>query len=149
MNAFINNLDTLQYFFEESRKGNGISRLCYMIFNGRKVINPSAFSKNIKILAQEVWNAGPVIWRQEQISKERFLINNVLDDIKSPKNKDEKIISDLHLFEPLLQFYFRVLTKCTASGKSLMCLLKKKIYSLLKNGVRLLKSLYKQVMLKY
>jgi hypothetical protein len=43
-----------------------------------------------------------------------------LDDIKSAKNPAEQIISAVHLFEPLLQFYFRAARKWTASGKSLI-----------------------------
>ncbi len=38
--------------------------------------------------------------------------------------KEEQVISPVHLFEPLLQFYFRAATKWTASGKSLIRLLK-------------------------
>ena len=67
IDAFIHDLNTLRYFFEESRTGNGISGLCYMILNGREVTNPSAFSENVKTLAQEVLNAGPATWEQEQI----------------------------------------------------------------------------------
>jgi hypothetical protein len=50
--------------------------------------------------------------------------SDILDDIKSPKNKEEQIISAVHLFELLLQFYFRAATKWTASGKSLIRLFK-------------------------
>ncbi len=124
IDAFIHDLDTLQYFFEESRTGNGISGLCYMILNGREVTNPSAFSKNVKTLAQEVLNAGPAIWDQEQINKERFLITDVLDDIKYPTGRDEQIASASWLLEALGQFYFRSQNKWCASGKSIIRYLK-------------------------
>ena len=42
IDAFIHDLSTLRYFFEESRTGNGISGLSYMILNGREVTSPSA-----------------------------------------------------------------------------------------------------------
>ena len=107
IDAFIHDLNTLRDFFEESRIGNGISGLSYMILNGRDVTNPSAFLKNVKILAQEVFNAGPATWDQEQISKERFLITDVMDDIKYPVGRDEQIASAAWLLEALGQFYFR------------------------------------------
>ena len=124
IDAFIHDLNTLRYFFEESRTGNGISGLSYMILNGREVTNPSAFLKNVKILAQEVFNAGPATWDQEQINKERFLITDVMDDIKYPVGRDEQIASAAWLFEALGQFYFRSQNKWCASGKSIIRYLK-------------------------
>lgn len=124
IDAFIHDLDTLRYFFEESRTGNGISGLCYMILNGREVTNPGVFSENVKTLAQEFLNAGPAIWDQEQINKERFLITDVLDDIKYPTGRDEQIASAAWLLEALGQFYFRSQNKWCASGKSIIRYLK-------------------------
>lgn len=124
IDAFIHDIDTLRYFFEESRVGNGISGLNHMILNGRMVTKPNAFSENIKTLAGKFLKAGPSAWTQAQIDKERFLITDILDDIKFSKNKEEQITSAVHLFEPLLQFYFRCQKKWSASGKSLMRLLK-------------------------
>lgn len=124
IDAFIHDLDTLRYFFEESRTGNGISGLCYMILNGREGTNPGVFSENVKTLAQEFLNAGPAIWDQEQINKERFLITDVLDDIKYPTGRDEQIASASWLLEALGQFYFRSQNKWCASGKSIIRYLK-------------------------
>ncbi|KTD56677.1 GNAT family acetyltransferase [Legionella santicrucis] len=124
IDAFINDFNTLRYFFEESRTGNGISGLCHMILNGREVTNSSAFSENVKTLAQEVLNAGPATWDQEQINKERFLITDVLDDIKCPAGRDEQIASAAWLLEALGQFYFRSQNKWCASGKSIIRYLK-------------------------
>lgn len=124
IDAFIHDLDTLRYFFEESRTGNGISGLCYMILNGREITNHGVFSENVKTLAQEVLNAGPAIWDQEQINKERFLITDVLDDIKYPAGRDEQIASAAWLLEALGQFYFRSQNKWCASGKSIIRYLK-------------------------
>jgi hypothetical protein len=50
IDAFIHDMDTLRYFFEESRAGNGISGLIHMILNGREVTDSSTFSENIKTL---------------------------------------------------------------------------------------------------
>jgi len=124
IDAFIHDMDTLRYFYEESRTGNGISGLIHMILNGREVMDSSAFSENIKELSQKILNAGPAIWDKEQIDKERFLITDVLDDIKYPAGRDEQIASTAWLFEALGQFYFRSQNKWCASGKSLMRYLK-------------------------
>lgn len=67
--------------------------------------------------------SGPVTWDQNRIDKERFLITDILDDIKFPKNREEQIPSAIHLYEPLMQFYFRASKNWTASGKSIIRLL--------------------------
>jgi hypothetical protein len=124
VDAFIHDPDTLRYFFEESRTGNGISGLSYMILNGREVLTPNDFSKRIKMLAEELLKSGPAIWDKEKIDKERFLITNVLEDIKFPASRDEQIVSAAWLFEALGQFYFRAQNKWCASGKSIIRYLK-------------------------
>lgn len=124
IDAFINDPTTLRYFFEESQSGNGISGLIEMILQGREILEPDSFFKNIYKMAQQYKKAGPAIWSQAQINHERFLITDILDDIKFSKNRDEQLISAVHLFEPLVQFYFRADKKWTASGKALMRLLK-------------------------
>jgi RimJ/RimL family protein N-acetyltransferase len=124
IDAFVHDADTLRHFFEESRAGNGISGLIHMILNGREVTEPSAFSESIKILAKEILKAGPAVWDKQQIDKERFLITDVLDDIKCPASRDEQIASAAWLFEALGQFYFRSQNKWCASGKSIVRYLK-------------------------
>jgi len=125
IDAFIHDTDTLRYFFEESRTGNGISGLSYMILHGCEVTDPSAFSENIKTLAQKVLDAGPAVWDKKQIDKERFLITDVLDDIKYPASRDEQIASAARLLKVLGQYYFRSQNKWCASGKSLIRYLQK------------------------
>lgn len=120
IDVFIHDPDTLRYFFEESRVGNGISGLISMILNSHEVLAPNDFSSNIKTLAREALKRGPAEWSKEQIDKERFLITDILDDIKFPASKEEQIASAAHLFEPLIQFYFRAQKKWCASGKSII-----------------------------
>lgn len=124
IDAFIHDPETLNYFFEESRAGNGISGLAYMILNGLEIIKGSTFSDNIKKSAQEFLYAGPATWDQAQINKERFLITDVLDDIKNPVGRDEQTASAAWLLEALGQFYFRSQNKWCASGKSIIRYLK-------------------------
>jgi hypothetical protein len=95
-----------------------------MILNGRVVTEPNTYSENIKTLAREVLNAGPAEWDQEQIDKERFLITDVLDDIKYPASRGEQTASAAWLLEALGQFYFRSQNKWCASGKSITRYLK-------------------------
>jgi len=124
IDAFIHDLDTLRYFCGKLEASDGKPALINMILTGQEILAQNSVSMEAKAIAAEALANGPDAWNQAQIDKERFFITDILDDIKSPKNKEEQIISAVHLFEPLLQFYFRAATKWTASGKSLIRLLK-------------------------
>ncbi len=124
IDAFIHDLDTLRYFCGKLEASDGKPALIHMILQGQEVLTQNSVSIEAKAIAAEALAKGPDSWTKDQIDKERFLITDILDDIKSPKNKEEQIISAVHLFEPLLQFYFRTQKKWTASGKSLTRLFK-------------------------
>lgn len=115
---------TLSYFFDYIEAKDGRPALIQMIVNGIEVLRRDNFSNEIKELAQKAFETGPKKWSKEEIDRERFLITDILDDIKSPRNKDEQMVAAIHLFEPLTQFYFRSQGKWAASGKSLIRLFK-------------------------
>ena len=123
IDTFVHDASTLKYFFEESKSGNGISGLIEMILGGREILNNNDFSNTIRDIATQYKTSGPSVWSQDKIDLERFLITDILDDIKFPRNRAEQIASTAHLFEPLLQFYFRANGNWTASAKSLIRLL--------------------------
>ena len=85
--AFVHDMDTLRYFFEESKSGSGISGLIQMILSGREVTSPTPFSDRIKTLAQEFFLKGPVAWSKDKIDMERFLITDLLEDIEFTKTR--------------------------------------------------------------
>ncbi len=119
IDVFVNDIDTLCHFFEESKTSSGISGLMYMILDGQEVTIPSSFSETIKSLAQQAFNDGPTAWDQARIDKERFFITDILEDIKFPASRNEQIASTARLYEILAQFYFRSHRKWSASGKSI------------------------------
>jgi len=124
IDAFIHDLETLRYFCGKLEASDGKPALIHMILHGQEILAQNSVSMEAKAIAADALANGPDIWTQPQIDKERFFITDILGDIKSPKNKEEQIISAVHLFEPLLQFYFRTQKKWTASGKSLIRLFK-------------------------
>lgn len=120
IDVFVHDAETLQYFIEESRTGSGISGTISMILNGQEITSSTDFSKNIKKVAQEVFDIGPLPWDDNRIEKERFLITDILEDIKYPMSRSEQIASASKLYEMLAQFYFRSQNKWCASGKSII-----------------------------
>jgi predicted nucleotidyltransferase len=123
IDAFIHDLDTLRYFCEELESHDGRPALINMILHGKAILDNQKVVESSKKIALQAKNTGPSEWSQFQIDKERFLITDILDDILYPKNTEEQMASAIHLFEPLIQFYFRANHKWAASGKSLLRLL--------------------------
>ena len=143
IDAFIHDLDTLRYFCGKLEASDGKPALINMILHGQEILAQNSVSMEAKAIAAEALAKGPNPWNPVQIDKERFLITDILDDIKSPKNKEEQIISVVHLFEPLLQFYFRAARKWTASGKSLIRLFKQENPELAEEWTKAFESLVK------
>lgn len=143
IDAFIHDLDILRYFCGKLEASDGKPALINMILRGQEILEPNEFSSQAKNIAEQALAKGPDSWTQAQIDKERFLITDILDDIKSPKNKDEQIISAVHLFEPLLQFYFRAQKKWTASGKALIRFFKQENLELAEEWTTAFESLVK------
>lgn len=132
VDAFIHDKETLHYFFQESRSKSCIPGLLQMILTGEEIITDSAISKQIKLMAQKAFAAGPMPWSKEEIDKERFLITDVLIDILYPTARIEQVASAAWLYEALSQFYFRAQGKWRASGKSIPRYLEKDDASLAK-----------------
>lgn len=124
VDAFIHDRETIRYFFEKIDKASGILALPRMVLDGIEVTAPCAFAQEIKDLARKTVDAGPPIWSQEDIDKERFFITDKLDDILFPRNNAEQIASAAWLYEALAQFYLRAQGKWRASGKSIIRYLK-------------------------
>lgn len=143
IDAFIHDLDTLRYFCGKLEASDGKPAFINMILQGQEILEQNSVSIEAKSIAADALANGPDSWTQAQIDKERFLITDIMDDIKSPKNKEEQIISAVHLFEPLLQFYFRTQKKWTASGKSLIRLFKQENPELAEEWVSAFESLVK------
>lgn len=120
IDAFVNDYNSLNYFFEESRTGNGIAGLLSMIIQGREITPHNNFSQQIKGLAQSVYHAGPISLTTEQINKERFFITDILHDTTCPASHAEQVASGARLYEKLAQFYLRSNKKWSASGKSIV-----------------------------
>ncbi len=85
IDAFIHDLDTLRYFCGKLEASDGKPALINMILHGKEILAQNSVSMEAKVIAAEALAKGPNSWTQAQIHKERFLITDILDDIKSPK----------------------------------------------------------------
>jgi predicted nucleotidyltransferase len=130
VDAFIHDLGTLHYFFEEIDRKSGKPALPTMIVDGILMTPSSPLSEKIKQLASKAIKKGPPKWTQSDIDKARFFITDLLDDIRGTSKRSDQIASSAKLYDLLGEFYFRAQNKWQASGKILLRYLKKQNYDL-------------------
>jgi hypothetical protein len=121
IDAFIHDIETLRYFFEEIDRKSGMAALPQMVLSGILMTAPSALSEEIKKLASKTLDAGPPKWSQEQIDRSRFFITDLLDDILSPHNRAAQVASAARLYDLLAEFYFRAIWRVTMGWISCGC----------------------------
>lgn len=130
IDAFIHDIETLRYFFEEVDRKSGMPVLPQMIVSGVLITPPSPLSEDIKRLASKMIEKGPPLWGREEIERARFFITDLLDDVVFARNRTEQVASAAKLYEVLATFYFRAQNQWQAEGKAIMHYLKKHNYDL-------------------
>jgi hypothetical protein len=122
--AFVHDPETLNYFFYELDRPSGVPSLAQMILEGVEVPEASEFSQSLKRLAASVIASCPPTLSEEDISKLRYNLTNLVDDIRQPRSKDELIASGTELYEALADYYLRANNLWSAKGKSIPRILK-------------------------
>lgn len=130
IDAFIHDIETIRYFFEEVDRKSGMSVLPQMVVSGVLITPPSSLSDDIKRLATKIIDEGPPSWSREEIDKVRFHITDLLDDIVFARNRTERIASSAKLYEILATFYFRAQNAWQADGKAIIQYLKNQNFEL-------------------
>ena len=89
--AFVHDTKTLKYFFWEVDRPTGIPSLVNMIREGIEIPRPSELSRKLKAMTDEVLEAGSTALSQDEINQRRYLITDLVDDIRESRNKYEHL----------------------------------------------------------
>jgi hypothetical protein len=117
--AFIHDPQTLEYFFREVDRPTGIPSLADMVAGGIALPVETAFSRSLKDLAQHVLAEGPPQWSSEDLDASRYTITDLIDDIRSPRSRDELIGATAQLYPIVANHFFRSQGLWSAKGKSI------------------------------
>ena len=114
---FFHDEKTLKYFFYEVDAKEGIPSLPNMVLEGPAIPSESPLSNKLKELAAQVIEAGPAVLTEDEKKNFRYMISDLLDDLKAPRSKFEglAILSKLHGM--LAFFLFRSNKTWAAAGK--------------------------------
>ena len=123
--AFVHDPETLEYFFESVNRPSGVPSLMQMVIEGIEIPGSSAFSTELKAMAQHYMDMGPPALSPDQIDRQRYAITDMLDDIREPRSYHELVATGAKLHDTLANHYCRVNGLWSASKKSIPRVLKK------------------------
>ena len=116
--AFVHDPETLHYFIERERVA-GLCIMAQMVSEGIELPETCALSQSLKEFAHSVISAQPPELSEEDLRKARYNITNLIDDIRSPRSKEEAVASGTLLYESLANCYLRINNLWEAKGKTI------------------------------
>src|ERR1700681_3039967 len=117
--AFVHDKATLRYFMLDMDGPSGIPSLARMAVEGIEVPQPAPLSRSMKEFARSVLEAGPPPLSDEELSRARYAITDLLDDLRAPRSKAELLAPGAQLYERLADFLFRANRSWSARGKAI------------------------------
>ncbi|HLE12141.1 MAG: hypothetical protein A2504_17845 [Bdellovibrionales bacterium RIFOXYD12_FULL_39_22] len=115
--AFVHDPETLNYFFNEVDGKDGQLSLPSMVSEAVVVPFDSEKSQQLKKMAEKLLAQNAPKWSDETIYHQRYGITDLIDDLRTPRNKLEANIVIGALHETLGNFYFRSRSLWSASKK--------------------------------
>jgi hypothetical protein len=120
--AFVHDAETLRYFFVEIDGRAGMPSLAAMVLEGVDVVaadQPSAITAAAKQLASEIVAAGPAAWSERELQQRRYVLTDLVDDLRAPRSQAERVAAGARLYELLADCILRAAKRWSARGKSI------------------------------
>jgi len=117
--AFVHDPETLEYFFVEIDRPSGIPALPQMVAEGIEVPESTEFSGALKRRARAVLASGPPALDAEAEARLRYLVTDILNDLRDARSYEELLGTGSQLFEMLANYYFRSRGLWSARGKAI------------------------------
>jgi hypothetical protein len=117
--AFVHDPETLRYFMGTDR-GTGVPTLASMIADGIELPAANEFSHSLKQSASEVLRAGPPQWTEKDRAWSRYLISDLVEDLRAPRSHAEFHACASRLYEMLANHFCRSRGLWSAKGKAIV-----------------------------
>ena len=123
--AFVHDPETLAHFFAGDADSARPS-LPNMVVEGIEIPEETDFGRLLKRRAKVLLDAGPAPLVQRDIERFRYLLGDLLDDIRTPRNPAEVVATGTVLYGQVADFWFRSRGEWSASGKTIPRLMRKR-----------------------
>ena len=117
--AFVHDPQTLEYFFRKADALSGVPSLAAMVSEGIALPLDTELSKHLKQRAKDILIAGPAPWETKDIDASRYLISDLIEDLKDPRARSEMFAIASQLYNAISNHYFRSRGLWSAKGKSI------------------------------
>jgi hypothetical protein len=118
--VFVHDPGTLDYFFIEVDRKSGIPALAQLVIEGVELPAPSERTHTLKQRAAAVMALGPSELDDATERSRRYLLTDLLDDLRGARNSDEAIATSARLFEELGDYELRRNGRWSGRGKGLL-----------------------------
>ena len=105
--AFVHDPETLASFCWQMDRVEGRPSLPTMILDGVPLPSATSLAEELTTMAQAVMAAGPLPLTTEAIQRRRYHLGDLLDDLRAPRSKAERVAVGTVLYGELADFYLR------------------------------------------
>lgn len=141
--AFVHDPETLEYFFQEVDRPSGVPALAHMVFEGIEIPGANDLSRILKDRAASFIAAGPPALDAEGERRLRYVVTDLLDDLRGAQSDDDRVAIGSRLYEQLADYYFRNRGWWSAKGKAIPRLLRQADAELCEKYCRSFEALFK------
>ena len=118
--VFVHDPETLEYFFVEMDVASGIPALPQMVMEGQEVTGPTELSGRLKARATAIIGFGPPPLDRETERRRRYVLTDLLDDLRGWRSQGELMACGARLFEELADYHLRAGGHWSARGKAIL-----------------------------
>lgn len=115
--AFVHDPETLSYFCWQMDRKAGIPALPTMLVTGLPLPEPSPLSDSLVLLGRKVLDAGPEPLSMDEISRRRYHLGDLLEDLRDPRSMTEMMAIGTAIYGTLADLALRHRGVYSATGK--------------------------------
>lgn len=117
--AFVHDIETFKYFIQKVDTPTGVPSLAAMVSEGIELPTATALSHRLKEMASDSLRAGPAQWSAKEIDSSRYLISDLIEDLREPRSQSEMYAIAIQLYCAISNHYFRSKGLWSAKGKAI------------------------------
>jgi len=117
--VFVHDPQTLDYFFRKVDRVSGVPSLADMVANGIALPTVTAIAMQARRLAMAILEEGPPPWSDRETATSRYLITDLVDDIRDPRSHEELVAALTRLYPAVAEHFLRANGWWSAKGKSI------------------------------